>query len=38
MSLSENLNVFLNRFFNFSSSLFEQSLLQDKHLHFIKLP
>ena len=37
MSLLENLNVFLNFFFNSSLSLFEYSLLQDKHLYFINL-
>ena len=37
MLLLENLNVFLSFFFNSSLSLFEYSLLQDKHLRFIKL-
>ena len=37
ISLLENLNVFLNRFFDFSSIFFEQSLLQNRLLYFIKL-
>ena len=34
ISLLENINVFLNLFFNSSSILIEQFLLQDKDLYF----
>ena len=37
ISLLENLNWFLNLFFDSSLIQFQYSLLQDKYLYFIKL-